>query len=600
MTTESQAETVPGANSADVDAKVSLLTEIRRLAAMVARSPERHRLLLTIAGLIVVVAGTAYMQTRLNAWNQPFYDALTRKDLSGFLTQLGVFARLAAILLVLNVSQVWLNQSGRVVLRQALVHDLLDEWLKPLRALRLSSVSPLGQNPDQRLHADVQHLSDLVTDLFIGLLSATLLLLSFIGVLWVLSRDMTLPLGGRQVYVPGYMVWCALLYSATASFISWRVGRPLIALNAERYAREAELRHALMRVNEEIEGITVYGAENHEKQFLNQVFDIVLGVSRRIVGALTRLTWVTAGYGWFTIVAPILVAAPSYLSGSMSFGELMVIVGAFNQVQNSLRWFVDNFHALADWRATRRRVASFHRAPALMDLLGESAGRIELKEAGRDSIRIDDLCIAGPEGSVTLDEAHVELRPGERTLIVGEQGVTRAVMLRALLGIWPWGRGQITRPSRQSMIFLPASAYVPPGTLRAALAYPHSPGDYDEAAIGTALTAAGLDHLRPFLDTTQPSERRLSEDEQRNLAFARVLLQRPRWLVMDGALDKLESGLRRRIEALLAELGTGVVNIGPDSAQDGFATRRLRLLTDPHGATFRPADHFMASAAAEA
>jgi len=69
---------------------------------------------------------------------------------------------------------------------------------------------------------------------------------------------------------------------------------------------------------------------------------------------------------------------------------------------------------------------------------------------------------------------------------------------------------------------------------------------------------------------------------------------------MDGALDKLEPGLRRRIEALLAELGTGVVNIGPDSAQDGFATRRLRLLTDPHGATFRPADHFMASAAAEA
>jgi putative ATP-binding cassette transporter len=402
------------------------------------------------------------------------------------------------------------------------------------------------------------------------------------------------------VYVPGYMVWCALLYSATASFISWRVGRPLIALNAERYAREAELRHALMRVNEQIEGITIYGAENHEKQILNQVFDIVLGVSRRIVGALTRLTWVTAGYGWFTIVAPILVAAPSYLSGSMSFGELMVIVGAFNQVQNSLRWFVDNFSALADWRATRRRVASFHRAPALMDRLGESAGRIELKEAERDSIRIDDLCIAGPEGSVTLDEAHVELKPGERTLIVGEHGVTRAVMLRALLGIWPWGRGQITRPSRQSMMFLPASAYVPAGTLRAALAYPHSPSEYDDAAISTALTAAGLDHLRPFLDTAQPSERRLSDDEEQNLAFARVLLHRPRWLVMDGALDKLEPALRRRIEALLAELGTGLVNIGPDSVQDGSVTRRLRLVTDPHGASFRPADHFMASAAEEA
>lgn len=599
MTTESLADPGPGGNSsADAPAQVSLLSEIRRMAAVLARSPERKRMLLIIAGLVVVVAATAYMQTRLNAWNQPFYDALTRKDLPEFLQQLGVFGRLAAILLVLNVSQVWLNQTCRVVLRQGLVHDLLDEWLKPLRAWRLSSAGPIGQNPDQRLHADAQHLSDLVTDLFIGLLSATLLLLSFIGVLWVLSQHMTLPLAGRHVYVPGYMVWCALLYSATASFISWRVGRPLIALNAERYAREAELRNALMRVNEQIEGITIYGAENEEKQILNQVFDIVLGVSRRIVAALMRLTWVTAGYGWFTIVAPILVAAPSYLSGSMSFGELMVIVGAFNQVQSSLRWFVDNFSALADWRATRRRVASFHRATALMDGLGESAGRIDLKETEHDSIRIDDLCIAGPEGSVMLSEPHVELRPGERTLIVGEHGVTRALLLRALLGIWPWGRGQIARPPRQSMMFLPAYAYVPPGTLRAALAHPQSAVNYDEAAITSALTAVGLDHLRPFLDTSERWDRRLNEDEKQNLAFARVLLQRPRWLVMDGALDRLEPALRRRIEALLAgELATGLVNIGADTSQDGFITRRLRLVTDPQGAAFRPAEHCLIPAA---
>jgi len=599
MTTESLAKPIPGGHSsADAPETVSLLSEIKRMAAVIARSPERKRMRLIVVGLIVVVAATAYMQTRLNAWNQPFYDALTRKDLSEFLQQLGVFGGLAAILLVLNVSQVWLNQTCRVVLRQGLVHDLLGEWLKPPRAWRLSSAGPIGQNPDQRLHADAQHLSDLVTDLFIGLLSATLLLLSFIGVLWVLSQHMTLPLAGRHVYVPGYMVWCALLYSATASFISWRVGRPLIALNAERYAREAELRHALMRVSQQIEGITIYGAESEEKQILNQVFDIVLGVSRRIVGALTGLTWVTAGYGWFTIVAPILVAAPSYLSGSMSFGELMVIVGAFNQVQNSLRWFVDNFSALADWRATRRRVASFHRATALMDRLGESAGRIDLKETEHDAIRIDDLCVAGPEGSVTLSEAHVELRPGERTLIVGEQGVTRALLLRALLGIWPWGRGQIARPPRLSMMFLPASSYVPPGTLRAALAHPHPASDYDETAIASALTAVGLDHLKPFLDTPERWDGRLNEDEKQNLAFARVLLQRPCWLVMDGALDRLEPAVRRRIEALLAsELATGLVNIGSDTSQDGFITRRLHLVTDPQGAAFRPADHCLIPAA---
>jgi len=267
-------------------------------------------------------------------------------------------------------------------------------------------------------------------------------------------------------------------------------------------------------------------------------------------------------------------------------------------VQSSLRWFVDNFSALADWRATRRRVASFHRATAVMDGLGESASGIALEATQRDSIRIDDLCIAGPEGSVRLDEAHVELKPGERTLIVGEHGVARTLLLRALSGIWPWGRGQITRPPRQSMMFLPARAYVPPGTLRAALAHPHAAGDHDDAAIDSALTAAGLQHLRSLLDTTDRWSTRLNEEEKQSLAIARVLLQRPQWLVMDGSFDKLDPVLRGRIEALFSgELGAGLVNIGPDSSQTGFFTRKLRLVTDPLGASFTPAEHYVSPAA---
>jgi vitamin B12/bleomycin/antimicrobial peptide transport system ATP-binding/permease protein len=578
--------------------EAGLLSEIRRMGSVIWRSADRNRLLLICAALIVVIAGTAYMQIRLNAWNQPFYDALTHKDLAAFLRQLGVFAQLAAILLLLNVSQVWLNQTTRLVLRRGLMHDVLDEWLKPQRAFRLSNAGAIGQNPDQRLQADLQHLTDLVTDLGIGLASATLLLLSFIGVLWVLSQRMIVPLAGAQVHIPGYMVWCALLYASTASFLSWRVGRPLIALNAERYAREAELRSALVRVNEEIEGITVCRAESTEKQDLYLVFDVVLGVSRRIVTALTRLTWVTAGYGWFTLVAPILVAAPSYLSGTMSFGELMMIVGAFNQVQASLRWFVDNFSSLADWRATRRRVATFHRATATMESLGKSASGIDILQAPRDSLLIEDLCIATPEGSVALEERCVELKRGERTLITGERAATRTLMLRALSGIWPWGRGHIILPPPQSIMFLPARAYVPPLPLRAALAYPRPTTDFEEAAFIAALIAVGLEHLRPLLDTGDRVDRQLNEDEKQNLAFARVLLQRPEWLVVDGAFDRLDPGSRGRIEALLAgEAAGGLVSIGQDSSQEGFFTRKLHLVTDPHGVTFRPQDCCLASSA---
>ena len=575
--------------------KDSLFSQVARMSAAFWASRERNQLVMLTVGLVLVVAATAYMQIRLNAWNQPFYDALTHKDMPAFIRQLIVFGELAAILLVLNVSQVWLNQTSRVVLRQGLVHDLLNQWLTPLRAFRLSNAGLIGQNPDQRLHADAQHLTELTTDLGIGLLQATLLLLSFIGVLWVLSQQMILPLAGQRLHVPGYMVWCALLYAGTASFLSWRVGRPLIALDAERYAREANLRFALVRANEELEGITIYGGEADEKQHLNRVFASVLEVSRRIVGATTELTWITAGYGWFTIVAPILVAAPSYLTGEMSFGQLMVAVGAFNQVQTSLRWFVDNFSSIADWRATLLRVASFRAAVITMDGLGESSSRIDLEESDSPAIRIDDLQVAAPAAAIRLSEAHLQMQPGERLLITGERGAERTIFFRALIGLWPWGKGRIVRPTRQSMMFLPARAYVPPGSLRAALCYPCATHDFDDAATERALAAVGLERLQPQLDATLRWDRQLNDDEKQSLAIARVILQRPRWLVLNGVFEGLDAASRRRIETILGgELaGLGLIDIGKEVNEGeagAFFNRNLRLVTDESGPTFSPTE----------
>jgi putative ATP-binding cassette transporter len=146
-------------------------------------------------------------------------------------------------------------------------------------------------------------------------------------------------------------------------------------------------------VNEEIDGISFYGGEAVGRERLDAVFGAVLSISRRLVGAVTRLTWVTAGYGWFTILAPILVAAPIYFRSDMSFGEVMVIVGAFNQVQQALRWFVDNFSGIADWRATLLRVAVFRQKILTMDEVGEGAGRIASDEGKGPSIRFDDLVV---------------------------------------------------------------------------------------------------------------------------------------------------------------------------------------------------------------
>ena len=140
-------------------------------------------------------------------------------------------------------------------------------------------------------------------------------------------------------------------------------------------------------------GIALYGGEADERRLLNGTVDHVLAVMRRLAGGLARLTWVTSGYGWVAIVAPILVAAPGYFGGGLSFGGLMMVIGAFNQVQQSLRWFVDDFHRIADWRATLLRVMALREALA-PDRSGDDPERIELVGHATGQLGFENLTIS--------------------------------------------------------------------------------------------------------------------------------------------------------------------------------------------------------------
>jgi vitamin B12/bleomycin/antimicrobial peptide transport system ATP-binding/permease protein len=553
-------------------------------------SPQRIKILLLGGSIVSVIGATAYGQIRLNSWNRPFYDALERRDLHGFLVQLMVFGVIAGGLLVLNVAQAWLNQATKVKLREGLVRDLVGEWLKPRRAFRLSNAGEIGANPDQRIHEDARHLTDLTTDLGIGLLQSSLLLGSFIGVLWILSGNMPLQLSGRTFLIPGYMVWCALASAGTGSWISWRVGRPLIELNKERYAQEAELRFALVRLNEHIAAVSLSGGEEDEKQGLVTQLKKVLRTMWRIVNTGTRLTWVTAGYGWFTIIAPIVVAAPGYFAGHLSFGALMMAIGAFNQVQQTLRWFIDNFSTIADWSATLLRIASFREMVVTMDRLGATENRIEFVEAVADKFVFENLQVSTPTGCTMLSEAHLEIVPGDRVLIAGEHDSGKTLLFRAIAGLWPWGSGRIALPLSDGIMFMPNRPYVPLGTLRAALSYPSPDTAYKDGELVAALQRTGLNRLSCSLDRVARWERELTDDEQRCLVVTRILLHRPRWLLIDEALDALEDDLRKRIINLLEDelKDAAIIYIGRPETETQFFTRVLRLIKDPRGRCFIP------------
>src|SRR5450755_3134993 len=290
---------------AEERANSRLLPQLEMMAGALWGAPVRNTLLLLSGSIFFVISATAYGQIRLNTWNQPFYDALSRRDFAQFLEQLGVFGLIAGTLLVLNFGQRWLTETLKLKLRQGLVHELIQDWLVPGRAFRLTNAGAIGVNPDQRMHEDARHLTELSADLGIGLLQSSILLATFVKVLWSLSNNFAFHFDGRQIVIPGYMVWAAVLYSGSASLVSYWVGRRLVDRNAERYAREADMRFSLVRVNEHIDAIALTSGESDEARRIEIDMTAVLAAMRSLVSGLTSLTWITAGYGWFTLVAPI-------------------------------------------------------------------------------------------------------------------------------------------------------------------------------------------------------------------------------------------------------------------------------------------------------
>jgi len=564
-------------------AQQGLGPQLKMVIAALWASPVRNRLLLLGTSLCLVIIATAYGQIRLNSWNQPFYDALSRRNIGQFLTQLGVFAIIGGTLLALNVGQKWLGETLKLKLREGLARDLVSNWMLPGRAFRLASAGPIGVNPDQRMHEDARHLTELSAELGIGLLQASILLATFVNVLWALSNDFVFHVADRQFTVPGYMVWAAVVYSGSASLLSYWVGRSLIERNAARYSREADLRFSLVRVNEHIDAIALSSGEADEARRIEVEVAAVLAAMRSLVSGLANLTWITAGYGWFTLVAPILVAAPLYFAGNLSFGGLMMAAGAFIQVQSSLRWFVDNFSTIADWRATLLRVASFRRALLNTDIVHGSESRIEFAEGPPGKFSIENLRIASPTGCTLLEDTHVEMLAGERILITGEPGTGKTLLFRTLAGLWPWGTGRIKRPKGEDAMYLPRVPYLPPGTLREVLAYPWGVEKFADGAFAPALTRVDLARLIPMLDRTQRWERDLSEDDQHSLVFARALLHEPRWMVIDEVLDSLDDRARDCIiDVLTKELvQTGIIYIGRIPAYGRLFGRTVRLIRDP-------------------
>ncbi len=542
--------------------------------------------------LVLINQAEVGIEIRLSFFSRDWFNAIQNRDAKAFWYQLFTVFMVWAFLYIAAAVIEFVVQSTLVIKwRRWLTDYYVARWLDNHTHYRMSLVGGAADNPDQRISEDIYRFLD-GGQVGYGIYSFTILLISklsslvsFAIILWMLSANFTLPY--TTIAVPGFLCWVALIYAGLGTLVTHWIGRSLVRLSFIRQRYEADFRFSLARLREYTEQVALLGGENAEKKSLRHRFAAVVKNYFEIVSLRKKLTAFTASYAQLSPFIPYIVSAPFYFAGKIQLGIMTQTARAFSSVNDSLTFFVAYYVYLAEFKSVLDRLVSFDRAI-------ERAGSFDLKPqqaAKGEGVNVNALTVRLPDGRPIIEDANLSLATYEPTLFTGPSGSGKSTLFRAIAGIWPFGEGNIELPASARMMLLPQRPYIPIGTLRAALAYPASPDQFDDATLRAALVAANLGDLAGKLDVEDIWSQTLSGGEQQRLAVARALLAKPDWLFLDEATTAMDEPMEAEIYKTIRENlpGTTLVSIGHRSSVAQFHKRRFELGEAGDG-TFTPRD----------
>lgn len=542
------------------------------------RSEERWSAGGLLAAIIGLNLAAVYLSVVFNDWNNLFYNALQELDETAALHQLFRFSWLAALFIVVAVYRLYLNQMLQIRWRRWLTERFLTRWLDRQAYFRLQLTGGATDNPDQRIAQDLALFVQLTLGLALGLLSSVVTLASFLTILWDLSGPLNFLLFGRQIDIPGYMLWAAVIYAVLGTWVINRVGLPLVGLNFNQQRFEADFRYSLVRLRENAEAVALYRGEAAEHENFRRTFAWVVQNWWALMRRQKTLTWWSSGYGQIAIIFPFVVAAPRYFSKAITLGGLMQIASAFGQVQDALSFIVNSYSSIAEWRAVVDRLLTFHHAMHAATAADE-ARAIIFTPGNPGALEVDGLDLQLPDGKPLIAQASLAVQAGEAVLISGPSGSGKSTLFRALAGLWPFGSGRIRLPADAKLMFLPQKPYMPQGSFAQALSYPEPAANTSDEAKRQALIDCGLEPFADRLQEDQNWSQALSPGEQQRVAFARVLLKRPDWVFLDEATASLDTPLEQALYARLRQRlpNLTIVSIGHRPGVADYHERQLEL-----------------------
>lgn len=561
------------------------------------RMPENWIGIGLLAFVVALEVGGSYMSKLLNNWSQTFGDAIQAKDWHAFLASLGEFTLIVTPYIVVFSLNNYINQVLQVRWRKAMTDDFVGRWLSPAQHYRMRLVAGQADNPDQRISDDIHQFVGNTMVLGVGFFGNFLRLAIFLQVLWVLSTAFPMTSFGLSFNIPGYLVWLAVIYAGLGTAITYLIGRQLVNLKYNQERFEANFRFGMARIRENSEQIALLGGEAAERTALDERYNSILGNVYGVVRLTLRLNFFSFFFNQFSNIFPYLLLGPAFFFGTATYGTLMRSVSTFGRVQDGLTWFADSFQLLANYRAIVQRLVSFEEVMARSDAAAAAKPNIVTRPGTAEAFAAEGVVVSLPDRTPLTAVPSFSLNAGDRVLLSGRSGSGKTTLLRAFSGVWPYGEGRIDVPEGTRSLVLPQRSYLPLGTLRQAICYPHTLDAYPDATVRDVLGAVGLGHLEPELDHADNWPQRLSGGEQQRLGVARAILSKPDWLFLDEATSALDTDAEIAVyDTLIRRLPqAGIVSITHRPTLDALHNRRLEMTRGP-GGTYQAGEALPAAA----
>ncbi|XP_061661947.1 ATP-binding cassette sub-family D member 3a isoform X2 [Syngnathoides biaculeatus] len=512
------------------------------------------------AGYLVLIAVMLVARTYCDVWmiqnGTMIESAIIGRSTEDFRTFLFSFIRfMPLIALVNNFLKLGLNEL-KLRFRERLTKNLYDQYLQGFTYYKMGNLDNRIANADQLLTQDVEKFCNSVVDLYSNLSKPLL----DIG-LYIFKLTSAIGAQGPAIMM-SYLLISGLMLT--------RLRRPIGKMTVTEQRYEGEYRYVNSRLITNSEEIAFYNGNMREKKTIHSTFKKLVDHLHNFIFFRFTMGFVDSIIAKYiaTVVGYLVVSRPFlnlshprhhrstqselledyYQSGRMllrmsqALGRIVLAGREMTRLSGFTTRITELIKVLKDLNSGKyqRTMVSQQKDVDTAENLALMPGKGQI--INRDNIiKFHRIPLATPNGDILIRDLTFEVSSGTNVLVCGPNGCGKSSLFRVLGELWPLFGGELTKPERGKLFYVPQRPYMTLGSLRDQVIYPDTFEEQRRKGISDQVLKEYLDNVQlghilnreGSWNSVQDWMDVFSGGEKQRMAMARLFYHKPQFAILD-------------------------------------------------------------------